>query len=111
MGGEAHGEIASALAVETVVKHCLDAEANPAAKVLAKVEPGWSAKTKRLATALHLANKSICKSAKEHPEQRGMGATLTAAWIDRSRLSIAHVGDSRAYRSEERRVGKEGRGR
>src|SRR5258706_11657631 len=30
MGGEAHGEIASALAVETVVKHCLDAESNTA---------------------------------------------------------------------------------
>ncbi|HKW33148.1 MAG TPA: Stp1/IreP family PP2C-type Ser/Thr phosphatase [Candidatus Acidoferrum sp.] len=97
MGGEAHGEVASALAVETVVKHCLDEEANPAAKVLGKVEPGWSAKTRRLATALHLANKTICKSAQEHPEQRGMGATLTAAWIDRSKLSIAHVGDSRAY--------------
>jgi len=34
MGGEAHGEIASAMAVETVVKHCLDIEANPAAKVI-----------------------------------------------------------------------------
>lgn len=97
MGGEAHGEIASALAVETVVKHCLDADANPAAKVLGKVQPGWSARTKRLSTALHLANRNICKSAEEHPKQRGMGATLTAAWIDRSRLSIAHVGDSRAY--------------
>ena len=97
MGGEAHGEIASALAVETVVKHCLDEDANPAAKVLGKVEPGWSARTKRLSTAVHLANKNICKSAEEHPEQRGMGATLTAAWIDRSKLSIAHVGDSRAY--------------
>ena len=97
MGGEAHGEIASALAVETVVKHCLDEDANPAAKVLGQVQPGWSAKTKRLSTALHLANKQIYKSAEEHPEQRGMGATLTAAWIDRSKLSIAHVGDSRAY--------------
>ena len=26
-----------------------------------------------------------------------MGATVTAAWIDGDRLSIAHVGDSRAY--------------
>src|ERR1700691_6581207 len=26
-----------------------------------------------------------------------MGATVTAAWIDGTRLSIAHVGDSRAY--------------
>ncbi|HVH72491.1 MAG TPA: Stp1/IreP family PP2C-type Ser/Thr phosphatase [Candidatus Dormibacteraeota bacterium] len=97
MGGEAHGEIASALAVETVVKHCMDAEANPAAQVLGQAQLGWSAKTKRLWTALHLANKNICKSAKEHPEQRGMGATLTAAWINGAKLSVAHVGDSRAY--------------
>src|SRR5213080_1925883 len=97
MGGEAHGEIASALAVETVVKHCLDEEANPAAKVLGQVQPGWSAETKRLSTALHLANRNICKSAEENPERHGMGATLTAAWIDGTKLSIAHVGDSRAY--------------
>jgi protein phosphatase len=97
MGGEAHGEIASALAVETVVKHCLDAETNPAARVLGQTQPGWSAKTKRLSTALHLANKNIFKSAEEHPDQHGMGATLTAAWIDGAKLSIAHVGDSRAY--------------
>ena len=97
MGGEAHGEIASAMAVETVVKHCMDAEANPAAQILGKVEPNWSANTKRLSTALHLANRSIFKSAEEHPEQHGMGATLTAVWINRARLSIAHVGDSRAY--------------
>jgi protein phosphatase len=97
MGGEAHGEIASALAVETVVKHCLDAETNPAARVLGQTQPGWSANTKRLSTALHLANKNIFKSAEEHPDQHGMGATLTAAWIDGAKLSIAHVGDSRAY--------------
>ena len=31
MGGEAHGEIASALAVETVVKHCLEGVEKPSA--------------------------------------------------------------------------------
>ena len=97
MGGEAHGEVASALAVETVVKHCLDAEANPASLVLGEMQPGWSAKTKRLSTAVHLANENIFKSAEENPERHGMGATLTAAWIDGTKLSIAHVGDSRAY--------------
>ena len=97
MGGEAHGEIASALAVETVVKHCVDLEANPAEQILGKTEPGWSSRTKRLSSAVHLANKNIFKSAEEHPEQHGMGATLTVAWIDASSLSIAHVGDSRAY--------------
>lgn len=97
MGGEAHGEIASALAVETVVKHCLDVEANPAAKVAGAVQPNWTARTKRLSTAVHLANRNIFKSAEENPDQHGMGATLTAVWIDGARLSIAHVGDSRAY--------------
>ena len=97
MGGEAHGEIASAMAVETVVKHCLDIEANPAAKVVGPVQPNWNARTKRLSTAIHLANKNIFKSAEENPDQHGMGATLTAVWIDGAKLSIAHVGDSRAY--------------
>jgi len=97
MGGEAHGEIASAMAVETVVKHCLDIEANPAAKVIGPVQPNWNARTKRLSTAIHLANKNIFKSAEENPDQHGMGATLTAVWIDGAKLSIAHVGDSRAY--------------
>ena len=36
MGGEAHGEIASALAVETLVKHCSEAEKNPAPRFMAK---------------------------------------------------------------------------
>lgn len=97
MGGEAHGEIASALAVGTVVKHCMDFETNPAARVVGTVQANWSSQTKRLSTAVHLANKNIFKSAEEHPEQHGMGATLTAVWISGAKLSIAHVGDSRAY--------------
>src|SRR5260370_37767057 len=97
MGGEAHGEIASALAAETVVKHCLDIEANPAAKVLGPVQPNWSARTKRLSTAVRLANKNIFKSSEKNPEQHGMGATLTAASIDGAKPTNAHVGDSRTY--------------
>ena len=97
MGGEAHGEIASAMAVEAVVNHCLDIESNPAARVIGRVDPNWSARTKRLSTAVHLANKNIFKSAEENPDRHGMGATLTAVWIDDAKLSIAHVGDSRAY--------------
>ena len=97
MGGEAHGEVASAMAVDTVVKHCLEALGNPAVTLYGEQQPGWSEKTKRLNSAAHLANKKIFASAQEHPDQHGMGATLTAAWIDGQRLSVAHVGDSRAY--------------
>jgi PPM family protein phosphatase len=97
MGGEAHGEVASAMAVETVVKHCIEGENNPALPVFGETQAGWSARTKRLSSAVHLANKKIFDSAAARPEQTGMGATLTAAWITESFLSIAHVGDSRAY--------------
>lgn len=97
MGGEAHGEIASALAVETVVKHVMDAQANPAAPSYGAPAAQLSEPTKRLVSAVHLANQNIFNSAEEHPEQSGMGATITALWINGSGLSIAHVGDSRAY--------------
>ena len=97
MGGEAHGEVASALAVETIVKYCTEPQGDAAVPSGASFEPSWSEKTKRLTTAVHLANKSIYESAEAHPEQHGMGATLTAAWADGPRLSVAHVGDSRLY--------------
>jgi serine/threonine protein phosphatase PrpC len=96
MGGEAHGEVASALAVETVVKYCLETEPD-ATPVSALALPEWSDKTKRLFEAAQLANRKIYESAEARPEQAGMGATLTVAWINEEKLSIAHVGDSRAY--------------
>jgi serine/threonine protein phosphatase PrpC len=97
MGGEAHGEVASALAVETIVKHCMDGESNPATSLYGNPQPKLSDRTRRLASAVHLANRKIFQAAEEHPEQHGMGATLTSAWMEDGKLSIAHVGDSRAY--------------
>jgi protein phosphatase len=96
MGGEAHGEIASAMAVETVVKTCIGEE-TAAVTASAKTEPGWSDQTRRLFNAAQLANKKIYESAEANPEQQGMGATLTAAWINEEKLSVVHVGDSRVY--------------
>lgn len=97
MGGEAHGEVASALAVETVVKHCLESEGNPSAPLTSEAKPGLTEKGRRLTSAVHLANQKVYESAAQHPEQRGMGATMTAAWIEDSTVNIAHVGDSRLY--------------
>jgi len=97
MGGEAHGEVASALAVETVAMHCLEAANNPSAPFFGEPRPDLSEKTNRLASAVHLANRKIYESALSNPGQRGMGATILVAWLDGQRLSLAHVGDSRAY--------------
>lgn len=96
MGGEAHGEIASAMAVETVVKTCMGEETGTVA-ASTETHPEWSDKTRLLLSAAHLANKKIYESAEANPQQQGMGATLTAAWINEEKLSVVHVGDSRVY--------------
>lgn len=97
MGGEAHGEVASNLAVQTIVTHCRQAENSRATPIFGEPQTDVSERTNRLASAIHLANRKVFEMAAANPEQRGMGATIVAAWIDGQRLSLAHVGDSRAY--------------
>jgi serine/threonine protein phosphatase PrpC len=100
MGGEAHGEIASSLAVETVEKYCsqqAESKEDSGATLHGTTSNSWMPQTKMLQNAVFQANLSIYHSAQKHPEQRGMGATLTTGWINGDKLSLAHVGDSRAY--------------
>ena len=97
MGGEAHGEVASQLAVQTIVTHCRQAENSRATPTFGESSPDVSERTNRLASAIHLANRKVFETAASNSEQRGMGATIVAAWIEGQRLSLAHVGDSRAY--------------
>ena len=97
MGGEAHGEVASNLVVQTIVTHCRQAENSRATPIFGEPSPEISERTNRLASAIHLANRKVFETAAANPEQQGMGATIVAAWIEGQRLSLAHVGDSRAY--------------
>jgi protein phosphatase len=97
MGGEAHGEIASHLAVETIVEHCQASLEDPATTSYGESRPELSPRTNRLAGAVFLANRRIYELGERNIEQRGMGATVVAAWIEGQHLSLAHVGDSRAY--------------
>ncbi len=97
MGGEAHGEIASSLAVESIVNYCNQAKDDSGVTLVTETPDNWSAKTKQLQNAVRAANLAIFDSAQKNHEQQGMGATVTAAWLNDTKLSIAHVGDSRAY--------------
>jgi serine/threonine protein phosphatase PrpC len=97
MGGEAHGEVASALAIETIIDHCKAALQDPASPFFGDTSPEFSPRTNRLTSAVNLANRRIYESAERNLQQRGMGATIVAAWIEGSRMSLSHVGDSRAY--------------
>jgi len=51
----------------------------------------------RLAEAVEVANQEIHNDAQGDSSHRGMGTTLTAALVGDDAISIAHVGDSRAY--------------
>jgi serine/threonine protein phosphatase PrpC len=98
MGGQASGEVASALAVETVVEHCRDAaDENGAPEFCGEPIPGVSERTNRLASAICLANRKIFEAGADDPSRKGMGATIVACWITDRLLSLAHVGDSRIY--------------
>jgi serine/threonine protein phosphatase PrpC len=97
MGGEAHGEVASAMAVDVINKYCEAEKEDSGATVLDEVPANVSSRTRRLKSAVAQANFQIFQAAQKNPEQRGMGATITALWLKDTLLSIAHVGDSRAY--------------
>ena len=98
MGGLDSGELASRLAVNTVLAHCCESEANPALSLVGEPIEGVSQTSNRLASAIRLANRTIQQTAWENAAQRGMGATIVAVRCTSDRMSVAHVGDSRAYR-------------
>jgi PPM family protein phosphatase len=97
MGGEAHGEVASAMAVDIINKYCESEREDSGATVLDEAPTNLGSQTRRLKNAVTQANFQIFQAAQKNPEQRGMGATITALWLKDTALSIAHVGDSRAY--------------
>jgi len=97
MGGEAHGELASRMAVQVIVEHCLKADRDPSLTLLGERQLDLTERTNRLLSAVQAANRAIYEAAHKNRAQHGMGATVLAAWVDQQRLSLVHVGDSRAY--------------
>jgi protein phosphatase len=86
MGGHAAGEIASEMAVQTV------------ARELAPLRDLESAETRtRVMEAIRKANDAIYKRTITESEKQGMGTTVSALVLARSRYMIGQVGDSRIY--------------
>lgn len=50
-----------------------------------------------LRTALELANKAVYEQSQLSEEYKGMGTTLVAAFFQKDKVTVANVGDSRAY--------------
>ncbi|GGP22611.1 Stp1/IreP family PP2C-type Ser/Thr phosphatase [Silvimonas iriomotensis] len=93
MGGYNAGEVASALAVQSVVAFLRSAEAQHTGKAAEPPEL-----INRLVAAVEHANLAVFAAASSNPAYRGMGTTLVVALWRESGLFVAHVGDSRLYR-------------
>jgi PPM family protein phosphatase len=98
MGGKASGEIASQIATEEIVAHCRDANADANFPFVGDRVKDISETSNRLVSAIRRANQEIRDAAEKSPENAGMGATVVAVWVRGERVSLAHIGDSRAYR-------------
>jgi PPM family protein phosphatase len=81
MGGAQAGEVASEMAVKCFENGLPDG-----------VTPGDA-----LAEVIESANRAIYTRSRSDAEHAGMGTTLTAAYVGENEVTIAHVGDSRAY--------------
>jgi len=97
MGGHAAGEVASRLAVDTVMAEV--------ARGFATGKIPWEGEAplhltewqRLLISSIRIANQMIFRSAQENPDQKGMGTTVVAALIHAGRATVANVGDSRLY--------------
>jgi protein phosphatase len=83
IGGESSGERASYLTVETIVDSVRASGGGDVPQILE--------------TALRLANRAVYDEGQREENKRNMGSTATAVVIERDRLYVASVGDSRAY--------------
>lgn len=96
-GGHNAGNVASALAT-TSVANAFEASA----KTFHATEDDelGAPVARRLAAAIHRANKDIVEIAKTSNKYRGMGTTVVAAAFtpETASMHVAHVGDSRCYR-------------
>ncbi|MBE5784243.1 MAG: Stp1/IreP family PP2C-type Ser/Thr phosphatase [Clostridiales bacterium] len=83
MGGHSAGNVASAMAVETVA---------------AELKKGGAGSPSTLVkSAVNRANTAVYDYARAHSECRGMGTTLVLALVFKTRFVAANVGDSRLY--------------
>lgn len=86
MGGHVAGEVASSAAIAAVTdlgQRLADNDVDAAEVMTGMVEDAVS---------------RLTSLAEEDPALQGMGTTLTAMLWDGARFTVAHVGDSRAYR-------------
>lgn len=104
MGGHKAGEVASKTAAETIQtvfsEFRDEVHADPDLD-LSKPVPD---RGELLLKGIRLANRAIFNHASRNPDLSGMGTTVVALALEGDLMSVAHVGDSRAYRLDDREL-------
>jgi len=91
MGGNAAGEVASSMAVRTLIESfSLLGQGSSDGTAMALVE-------NRLMASIFEANRVVREAGIENPELHSMGTTLVCVCMDGNRAVVGNVGDSRAY--------------
>uniref|UniRef100_UPI00405678BD protein phosphatase 2C domain-containing protein n=1 Tax=Alistipes sp. TaxID=1872444 RepID=UPI00405678BD len=91
MGGTNAGEVASAIAIETVKKFFAREALTPD---VVRSTATRAAYLERLVVA---ADSAIKSEAKRNPDCEGMGSTIVMVWLCAGQATVAWCGDSRAY--------------
>ena len=99
MGGHAAGEVASRAAVEGIVAF-VDATVamSPDQTWPIPFDPAQSSNANRLGAGFQMGNRRIAEQIASSSDLTGMATTAVAVLIDAGIGTLAHVGDSRAYR-------------
>ena len=97
MGGQAAGERASKIGVDTMLKLFQHSAKDGNDSVLGTVFEGMSSRANALARAVQLANQAIHQESARSAQEAGMGTTIVGLAVEDNHFSIAHVGDSRIY--------------
>ena len=97
MGGYNAGEVASGIAVQIVSELATEGAAREN-RDETDAHSGLMRQSIVLRDAVYRANKIIFQTAQSQTHCEGMGTTIVACMFYDNKVSIAHVGDSRAYR-------------
>lgn len=97
MGGHAAGEVASKITVETIGEFIAATRQKEEATWPFKYNHELDFNSNRLAVAIEKANERVMSAVAAQPWLKGMGTTVVAGLLNEKILSLAHVGDSRAY--------------
>ena len=104
MGGHAAGEVASAMAVQTVRETLEQASDEIAAFAGQPDEEGRKELVTLLETAVRAAHRAVFERGSRETDKQGMGTTLEVVLVAGNEAFIAHVGDSRTYLVRETRA-------